>query len=53
MTFGGPPEMDTPLILHSNCAFANTTMKPSAHKRNKYGDKGSPWWIPLDGWIMP
>ena len=53
VTFGAPLHMETPLILPSDSAFFSSAVKPSAHKKNMYGDNGSPWRIPLDGWIMP
>ena len=34
--------METPLILPSDSAFFNSAVRPSAHKRNKYGDIKSP-----------
>lgn len=34
--------IDTPLMRPSSSAFANNEVKPFAHNRNKYGERGSP-----------
>lgn len=45
--------IDTPLMRPFNFAFANSEVKPLAHNKNKYGEKGSTWQIPLDGLMLP
>lgn len=46
-------QIDTPFILLSNSELANREVNPSTHNRNKYGERGSPYWSPLDGIILP
>ena len=53
VTFGAPLQMEIPLIRPSDSALFGKAVKPSAHNKNRYGDNGSPWRIPLEGWIMP
>ena len=53
VTFGAPLHMEIPLIRPSDSALFSSAVKPSAHNKNRYGDNGSPWRIPLEGWIMP
>ena len=53
VTFGAPLQMEIPLIRPSDSALFSKAVKPSAHNKNRYGDNGSPWRIPLEGWIMP
>ena len=51
--FGALLQIDTPLIHLSINAFSSKVVNPSAHKRNKYGERGSPWRIPLEGCKCP
>ena len=50
---GARLQMDTPWIFPSNSTFYKREVNPFAHKRKRQGDKRSPWWIPLEGWIIP
>ena len=53
-------DIHTPLVqnrMPCNCflstAFLIREERPSAHKRNRYGERGSPCFIPLDGVMYP
>ena len=48
---GSPLLTDMPLILSSLSFLLNIADNPFAHRRNKYGEIGSPWQRPLDGVI--
>ena len=41
-TLGAPLQIDTPWILASFSAFFSKDVKPSAHNKNKYGERRSP-----------
>ena len=47
--FGALLHIETPLMLPSNFTFANNEVNPYAHKRNMYGENGSPCGIPRVG----
>ena len=46
-------QREYPLILSSFIAFWIRALKPSEHRRKRYGDKGSPCRIPLVGEMFP
>ena len=48
-----PLQRENPWIFPSFTTFWISPFNPSEHKRNKYGDKGSPCLKPLDGKIWP
>ena len=46
-------QIETHWICLSYIAFSIRAVKPSVHKRNKYGERGLPWQIPLEGCRLP
>ena len=48
-TYGAALHIRMPWILPSSSALDSKAEKPSAHRRNRYGDIGSPWRSPRSG----
>ena len=44
---------NTPRISLFSIALIIFPEKPSTHNKNRYGDRGSPYFIPRDGWTKP
>ena len=50
---GAPLQIVFPSISPISIDFFIRVESPSTHNKNKYGDNGSPYRIPLDGMILP